>query len=276
MNETTPIPPRRQPDWALVVLFLLLAGAAVYAIYYAFATQATLNRQLAAQNLALAKRLTTLEAVQRSSVKADMLEALKTALAESHATIGTLESRLALLEKTASAPAPTIRFTTTATETETLSQFLALQRAVEKGDPFTDEWLAASTTPEVASVKERLEPLAATGVLSEQTLRDQLATWLEEHPATVIVPDATLDRFNHRLKGLLTIRRKEAAPVDAYATLRTQVAAEASLDLLITSVAALPDEAAAPLGDWLAKARTRQEALTALHAAAMALTESSH
>ena len=269
---TRTTPTRTTPDWALVLLFALLAGALIYSLYYAFASQAAVNRQLAGQNAALLKRLATLEDAQGQSVKASTLNGLKREITQSRATIDTLQARLQTVEKTTSAPAPVIEFSAPAAgNKETLQQFLALKTAVASGQPFARELSLVASLPEVASVQERLKPSATSGVQSETALRDALDTWLEQHPATVTVEDPALEGFNTRLKGLLSIRRKQAVAVDAYAVLRAQVEAGATIDLIITSVRDLDDDARAPLASWLEKATTRQAAIAAVTAAEMAL-----
>ena len=58
--------PRTQPDWAMLALFALLAGGAVYALYYAFSMQSLMNRQLAGQNAAyIREQLDMFKARQR-------------------------------------------------------------------------------------------------------------------------------------------------------------------------------------------------------------------
>jgi|GEM_PF-5614003 len=271
--STEPAPtPTKQPDWPLLILFALLAGAAIYALYFAFASQAALNAQLAQRNETLVKRLATLEAVQSTSVKSEMLDGLKTELAASHEAITQLTLRLESVEKTASAPAPVIQFTAPAAgEKETLQQFVALRTALDKGTPYTKELVIASTLPEIASVREQLEPSAANGLVTERELRDLLGEWLEEHPATVLVDDPKFNTLNTKLKGLFSIRRKQSAPVDPYATLRAQVESEASLDVLLTTARAIAPEAREPLDVWIETATSRQSVIAAIRAAEAAL-----
>lgn len=270
-TEPTPTP-QPKPDWALLMLFALLAGGAVYALYYAFTAQSVLNHKLSNQNRSLTKKLAVLESVQNTSVKTDMLAGLEQQLAESRGTIATLEARLASVEKTAAAPAPVVEFTPPAAgETETLQQFLALKTALEQGQPYAQELQFASALPEVKTVSEQLKPAAENGLVTERELREALADWLEEHPAVVVVEDPKLESFNAKLKGLLSIKRKQAAPVDDYAALRAQVVAEASLDVLLTSARALPDASREPLETWINTAAERQSVIAALRAAETAL-----
>jgi hypothetical protein len=267
--ETSPAStPAQQPNWPLLLLCALLAGAAVYALYHAFASQAAFNQQLARQNAELKKRVARLEAVQSTHVKTTMLDALKAEIAENSSAQQALIARLAAVEKTVTAPAPVIEFAApVAGAMETLQQFVALKTAVEKGVPYSAALATASAIPEVASIREVLEKSAQQGVASDSKLRDALSSWLEAHPATIVVEDPQFADLNARLKGLLSIKRKQQAPSDPYAILRKQLEAEASLDLLITSATDLPSEARAPIADWISQATERQAAIAALRAA---------
>lgn len=272
--STEPTPTSRTtPDWAMLALLALLAGGAVYALYDAFNAQSQLNTQLAKQNRELKARLTRLESVQQTSVRIDALRDLEKKLAASHAEIGQVTDRLAAVERTATAPTPTIAFRAPAMgDSVTLQRFLALREAVAEGRPYRTEWEAARSLPELDDVATSLDSTATDGVATEADLRESLVQWLEEHPATVTVEDPQFADFNARLKGLFTVRRKQAAPADPYDTLRA-IAPHASLDMLMGEVAALPEDARAPLADWLARADARRNALRALDAVSQALAD---
>jgi len=271
--ETQPTPlPRKRPDWAVLTLIALLIGGLLFVLYNLIASQNFVNRQMGLQNMDLHKRLGKMEAVEETNVKSSMLDELKQTISENEATIATLTARLDTVEKTTSAPAPNISFTAPAAgEKETLQQFIALRMSVEQGQPFAAELGLASALPEVTDIAEQLRPHAEKGVATETDLRDTLDGILEAHPATVTVEDPKLEAFNSKLKGLLTVRRKQPAAVDDYAALRAQSEAEATLDILVTSVRDLPEAAGKPLAEWLAQATARQSALTALKAAEMAI-----
>lgn len=268
---TPPAASKPQPDWAMLVLFTLLAGAGLYSLEHAFSTQAKLNRQLVAQNAELKKQLTHIEAAQNNPQGAKLIAALERGVAKQSDTIAQLEARLAAAEKTVSAPAPVIEFTAPpAGDKETLQQFVALKKAVEKGAPFAVELRRANALPEVAAIHERIAPFAAQGVAGESALREQLEAWLADHPATITVEDPKLAPINKHLSGLLTIRRKQLTE-DAYATLRAQAASGASLALLRTSIEELPEEARAALAPIPEQLSARLSALAALAAAEQAL-----
>lgn len=271
-TEPTPTP-NRTPDWAVIALFALLAGAAIYTLYNAFVAQADLNRRLQADHRTLAAQFDTLKAAQARGDASAKITLLEQQLADSQRSVATLTERLAVLEKTASMPAPTIQFTAPpATDTALLQRFTALKQAVGSGAPFAPALEKAASIAEVAAIRERLAPFAAEGIASESQLRDQLDMLLtqQQPPAPAEAPEFA--RLNDTLKGLLHIRRAQPAAHDPYATLRAQSEAGASLDVLRVSVGELDDAARAPFAAWQTRAQTRLEALAALTAAEMALT----
>jgi hypothetical protein len=257
----------------LVLLATTAAGG--YLLYTAYAAQAQFNHQLVEVNQALEARITELEGAIASAPGSDVLNAMQSELADRKQQISTLESRLATIEKTTSAPAPVIEVTPPpAGNKETLQQFLSLKQAVEQGVPYAKPLAQLTALPELKDILKALDAHAQTGVATDTALRDELARLLEQQTATE-QPDAPEYKdINDTLRGLLRIsRKKPAAPTDPLTSLRAQTENGASLDVLITAVGSLSESTKASFQLWLEKAKARQAALASLKAAETQLTQ---
>jgi hypothetical protein len=281
MSTETPVPsPKPAPARSssqLPGLLVLLATTAAggYLLYTAYAAQAQFNHQLVEVNQALEARITELEGAIASAPGSDVLNAMQSELADRKQQISTLESRLATIEKTTSAPAPVIEVTPPpAGNKETLQQFLSLKQAVEQGVPYAKPLAQLTALPELKDILKALDAHAQTGVATDTALRDELARLLEQQTATE-QPDAPEYKdINDTLRGLLRIsRKKPAAPTDPLTSLRAQTENGASLDVLITAVGSLSESTKASFQLWLEKAKARQAALASLKAAETQLTQ---
>lgn len=253
METTPPSPPSPKADWPLLILFALLAMGGVAALYRAFSVEDAHQRFLL-------QRLAQLQV----ALKAD-----EQRLADSSAQndLALLTDRVAILEKTTQAPAPVITWQNN-NAGEVLQRYHALQEAVAAGQPYAAQLAPLHDLPQLAPVLAELQAHADTGVASEETLRTQLAQLLDAQPAQPPVKeDAALAKLNERLRGLISVQHTPVAKADAYAALRAQLAAQASLAVLITSAQSLDDTARAPLAAWLEAASTRQRVLGELGAA---------
>ncbi len=250
MDDT---PANKKYDWPIIILAALLMLGAVVALYDAFLREHTRQRILMGEIVRLEQQLATMEK--------------KTDDSETQAALAQLTGRLAMLEKTAQAPAPIITWQNSSAG-ETLQRYAALQQAISAGTPYAAQLAPLHDLPQLAPVLAVLQAHAEQGVTSEEKLRAQLDVLLNAQPATApVAQDAQLAKLNERLKGLITIQHTPQPMTDAYATLRAEAQAQASLPLLIHSAQALDDAARAPLAAWLDAATARQTVLDDLTAA---------
>lgn len=254
MENAPPPSSTSKTDWPLLILLAVLAAGGVAALYRAFTIQDAHQRYLLAQVRLLQKKLG--EDEQRL------------AAANSQNDVALLADRVAVLEKTTQAPAPVITWQTS-NPGEAIARYHALHDAVAAGRPYTAELAPLHDLPQLAPVMSVLQAHADQGVVSEEQLRAQLDQLLAAQVPANVPPadDARLAKLNERLKGLISVHRTPPAVADAYATLRTEMASQASLPVLIQSVQSLDDAARAPFAAWLEAATARQTVLDDLTAA---------
>src|SRR4051812_2856856 len=146
----------------------------------------------------------------------------------------------------------------------------ALRNAVEHGDPFTAELTIVKPLAPDAGAIALLEPFAASGVPSNATLGQELATMIRP---LLRVSDQTpadagfLDRLQANAQKLVRVRPvdEESRGDDRSAILSRieQRASQGNVAAAMTEVAKLPADARAPMQAWIAKAEARNKALDA-------------
>ena len=148
-----------------------------------------------------------------------------------------------------------------------------LDAAVEQGAPFEDllDGLQGHEDPVVLEAAAQLEPVAASGVPRLATLRssfDDVANQIV-HAAQVPQGEGLLRKAAGNLMSLVTVR-PVGADVEGDSAAARVARAEAALDdgnvaAAVAEVEALDGPAAAAAAPWLAEARPRLAAETALH-----------
>jgi hypothetical protein len=145
----------------------------------------------------------------------------------------------------------------------------ALQAAVERGNPFTAELAAARTVAPDARALAPLEPFAASGLPSAETLARQLSQVtpaILKATAAPVPAGGFLDRLQANAERLVRIRPIDELPGDDPAAVVSRAQAKASRSDLMGAAAelnALPANLRAPADDWITKVEARTAAVNA-------------
>jgi hypothetical protein len=146
---------------------------------------------------------------------------------------------------------------------------LALQGAVESGDPFTAEFTATKSLAGEPAVLAPLESFAATGLPSTATLARELSALL---PALVRGSDETpaqggfIERLQFNAQRLVRIRPVDETPGDDPKAIIARIeirAAHADITGAIAELTKLPEALRTPAQPWIKKATARAAALVA-------------
>jgi hypothetical protein len=149
-----------------------------------------------------------------------------------------------------------------------------VRQALDRGLPFADSYqaldaVAPSGAQEIQSALNRLAPHAEAGVATLEALGDRLAAAAPAiRAAGEPPPDGWLDSAWGAVSGLVTVRRAPGehpgSDVDSTVARAEGRLAQGNLAGAIDAVASLTGAPAEAASDWLAAARARQEAVSAL------------
>lgn len=153
----------------------------------------------------------------------------------------------------------------------------ALQRAIDRGDPFTEEFDAFARLAPGAPAVERLRPMAATGAPTFAALREDFDPAARAAIAAAARENASgwLGGVAARIQQMVTVR--PAVPTAGSGAPEIISRAEGALEAgdlsnAVAEAATLRGAAAAEFAPWLARARTKlaaNEAVAALDASFM-------
>jgi hypothetical protein len=197
----------------------------------------------------LAKKVATLAAEPGSTGEIDSLSK----------RVSALEQTVAGLEKRASGD-HAARLSAAAT---------ALNAAVARGEPFSDELAAMKALGADSTALTVLEPYAASGVPSAASLGRELAALLPALNKAAGTPaggSSFLDRILSHAGSLVRIRRVDDLSGDDPATVLARLenrAAQSDIDGAIADIAKLPPDIRSQAQVWVAKAEARKRALDA-------------
>jgi hypothetical protein len=150
---------------------------------------------------------------------------------------------------------------------------VALRSAVERGEPFGQEFAAAKPLVPDAAALGALEPFAATGVPRTATLARELSQLAGPmlNAAGTTRDGGFIDRLQQNAERLVRIRPINEAPGDDAATVvaRADVkAAHGDLSGALAELGSLPAAARAPAQGWMKKAEAQIAALSVARALA--------
>jgi hypothetical protein len=145
----------------------------------------------------------------------------------------------------------------------------ALQAAVERGEPFAAELMAARSLADNADSLSALEPFAAKGLLSAASLSRELAATIPAllRASSVLPADAgILDKLQANAERIVRVRPVgNATGDDAASTIaRIEVrASQADIDGALAELMKLPAPIRASADSWIKSAEQRKAALAA-------------
>lgn len=206
-----------------------------------------------------------------SDLRAGLSDVSKTASAgASSAELQSLQQRIAALEQAAKSAQTQIETATASDKSARLAlSAAALRDAVLRGAPFADELAQAKSLGADEKFSEPLTKFAATGVPNDRTLAQELRTLLPALQKAAGSPAPSggfLERLQANAENLVRVRPLDAPPGDDASAILARIEIEAARDDIaaaLDDLGKLPDKMRAPAQDWIAKARSRQTALTA-------------
>ena len=145
----------------------------------------------------------------------------------------------------------------------------ALRERVLTHAPFANELSAIKALGGDTAALSPLEPFAARGLPSAETLGKELVTLLPKitPPRDTPRSDSFLDRLQAHASHLIRIRPVGDAAGDDAATILGRVehkAKQGDIDGVLADLLRLPPETRAPANEWIARAQARQAAVAAV------------
>lgn len=210
-----------------------------------------------------ASAVSTAEAAQKES---------RAVSPESRADLDALNARLAALEQSARSSQAELarRLAADDAKGRLAITAIALREAVESGMPFTAELAAVKSLSGDAAAVAAIEPFAASGVPSVESLGRELSTLMpaiwkvarKEEPQQ----GSFLERLQTNAEKIVRIRPAGEAAGDDPASVRARIEARAgNADIrgALAELAKLPPDARAPAQAWIKKAEARNAAIAA-------------
>ena len=181
-----------------------------------------------------------------------------------------LRTRVAALEQSVKAAHETLAQNTATDRTARLAvSAAALRDAVMTGAPYAAELQAAKALGGDEKALAPLARFASSGVPGKAALARELSALMPallQAAGTQKATGSFLDRLQTNASKLVRIEPVAAPQGDTPSEVLARIevnAAKADIDGALTDLAKLPDAARAPAQGWIAKAKARQQALTA-------------
>jgi hypothetical protein len=189
----------------------------------------------------------------------------------SSADLEPLQQRIAALEQAAKTAQAEIAKTTASDSAARLAlSAAALRDAVLRGAPFADEMAQAKALGADDKLLSSLAPFASSGLPSEKTLATELAALLPGMIKAAGAPPASanfIERLQANASQLVRVRPVDAPPGDDAAAVLARLDIDASRADIASALAdfgKLTDAQRAPAQGWIAKAKARQAAASAV------------
>jgi hypothetical protein len=213
----------------------------------------------------LNRKITALEAqaaelAARPTTDSTTVDGLKNDLTTAKSTIDALTGRIATLETKPELVLPP------PANTSTSASYISLKTAVLNGAVYQAELdIWEKEHPKSQSRIATLRQHAATGILTEEKLRDSLRTMIDSTLTgqESFANDSVASKLNKHFSGLISIK-KQAASAPEMKAVRDRIN-DATLETLKAQVIALPPAQKILFDTWLNSAETRALAITELH-----------